>query len=66
MMLTFELEETHLKKLRPNCGEKGWVNTLSNKKCLVDRTDMRALHSPDTGEGFTYSDRASETFWFDR
>ena len=27
---------------------------------------MRASHSPDTGEGLTYSDRTSETFWFHR
>ena len=37
---------------------KGGVNTLSNKKCLVGRTVMiqRALHSPDIGERFTYSE----------
>ena len=48
-----------IKKLRPNYGIKGGVNTLSNKKCLVGRTVMiqSALHSPDVGKCFTYSAR---------
>ena len=42
---------------------KGGVNTLSNKKCFVGRTVMiqYALHSPDLGEGFTYSERMRTT-----
>ena len=48
-----------LKKRRPNCGIKGGVNTLSNKKCLVGRMVMNqsALYSSDLGECFTYSER---------
>ena len=49
-----------LKKRRPNCAE---VNTLSNKKCFVDRTVMihSALHSPDLGEWFTYPESMHTT-----
>ena len=51
---------------------KGGGNNLSNKKCFVGRTVQirSALHYPDLGERFTYSERMcttprkfSKSFW---
>ena len=51
----FDLHKTE--KRRPNRGEKEGGNTLSNKKCFVDRTVIIkiALQFPDLGDCFTYS-----------
>ena len=43
--------------------DKGGVNTLSNKKCLVGRMviNQSALYSLDLGECFTYSEESMRT-----